>query len=166
VKVAPGDTQQLLAAWYRRAREAQAVHYESAKLLQKRNLYFGVPVVALSTLVGTSVFASLGKAQDTSITVVVGMLSVLAAILSGLQTFLRFSERAEHHRSVAAKYGSLRRELEQIIASKRDEQSDMTKTIDALRLKMDQLAAEAPATSGRLFSAVVRELESIDSRAT
>jgi len=45
--------------------------------------------------------------------IVAGLLSVLAAILASLQTFLKFSERAQMHREAGARFGALVKELEQ-----------------------------------------------------
>ena len=95
------SVQPLLEQWLRRARENQLQHWESARHYENLNYSLGIPVVVLSTTVGTTVFATLQKQVRLSVQVTVGAVSVLAAVLAGLQTFLRFSERAERHRSVA-----------------------------------------------------------------
>jgi hypothetical protein len=48
----------LLRDWQRRAAVSQEAHYARATRLADYNIWFGVPVVALATLVGTSVFAT------------------------------------------------------------------------------------------------------------
>jgi hypothetical protein len=74
-------------------------------------------VVALTTVVGTSVFATLSRTHvNTGLQVAVGMLSVLAAVLASLQTFLRFGERAEKHRRAAEHWASIRREIDEKLA--------------------------------------------------
>jgi pyruvate/2-oxoacid:ferredoxin oxidoreductase alpha subunit len=89
-----------------------------ADRLHRRRLLVGIPVVVLTTLVGTSAFASISKAQGDSIQgltidpdavlVLVGTISVLAAVLSSLQTFLRYATRAEGYRIAAIRYETLR----------------------------------------------------------
>ena len=143
-KKAPGSGDELLADWFRRIREAQFAHYQSAKPLVRANYLLGVPVVALSALVGTSIFATLQEQADVGIRIAVGIVSVLAAFLSGLQTFLRFSEGAEKHRGVATRYGALRREIEMIQAT------NMTadpKKLDEVRERFDSISMEAPEIS-------------------
>src|SRR4051812_36367883 len=98
MKQPPQSREQLVLDWHRRSRELQSAHYECAKPLERYNVLFGIPVIALSTLVGTSVFASVGKEASKEVQIVVGCISVLAGVLSALQTFLRFSERASKHR--------------------------------------------------------------------
>ena len=61
----------------------------------------GVPVVIFSTIVGTAIFASLKTEESTGWQIATGALSVLAAILAGLQTFFGFSALAGRHRQAA-----------------------------------------------------------------
>ena len=106
-----------------------------------RKYWLGIPAVVLSTLVGTSVFATVQKQPQLWMQITVGLASVAAALLASLQTFLGYSERAEKHRIAGAKYGALGRELEQIRAS------GATPTFDemsAVRNRLDDLAVESP----------------------
>jgi hypothetical protein len=63
----------------------------------------------LSVVVGSSLFFG---AQSEVVKFVQGVLSIAAGILAGLQTFLRLSERAEKHKSVAAQLGSIRKDID------------------------------------------------------
>jgi hypothetical protein len=91
----------LLRDWSARAASSSAGHYSTAHGLSRRNILLGVPVVVLTTFIGTSVFATLQDDIDTSLKIFVGVISVTAAVLASLQTFLRFGERAEKHRGQA-----------------------------------------------------------------
>ena len=97
---------------------------------------------AMATFVGTSVFASIGKTVNQNLQIFVGVVSVLAAVLASLQTFLRFSERSEKHRSVASRYGALRREIEQTISF--NDGGVSPDKMDSIRAVIDRLAEEAP----------------------
>ncbi|MGJ3247656.1 MAG: SLATT domain-containing protein [Elainellaceae cyanobacterium] len=142
-------TEELLRDWYRRLRFAQFVHYEAAKMFERLNYWLGIPIVVLSTFVGTSVFANIGKLIDTRVQISIGLISVSAATLASLQTFLKFSERAERHRIAASKYGALRREVEEILATA----DDLTQeTITPLRQKIDRLAEEAPHVPDKIWA--------------
>lgn len=143
------STEELLEDWYRRLRYAQYAHYEAAKAFDCMNYWLGIPVVVLSTFVGTSVFASLGKLVDATVQISIGLISVLAATLASLQTFLRFSERAEKHRVAASKYGALRREIEELLATGGPIPPE---AITPLRLGIDRLAEDAPHVPNRIWS--------------
>src|SRR4051795_3127084 len=86
---------ELVHTWRRRSREASLAHYDSAHICQRNHVLLGIPTVILSTVVGTSVFATLAKEATAESKIIIGTLSVLAAIFAALQTLLRFSERAE-----------------------------------------------------------------------
>jgi hypothetical protein len=143
--------EELLNNWYRRLRESQFSHYESAKAFDRMNYWLGIPSVILSTLVGTSIFATLGEADESigkGAKLMVGLVSVVAATLAGLQTFLKFSERAEKHRAVAARYGALRREIEEMRLL---EESLSRESITPVRESIDRLAEEAPNVPTRVW---------------
>ena len=142
-------SQNLLTDWYRRVRIVQFCHYESAKSFERMNYWMGIPAVFLSTFVGTSVFATLGESIDKRFQIFVGLMSVSTAVLSGIQTFLRFSEKAEKHRMAAARYGALRREIEEILTMG----EDLTKEISSpLRQDIDRLSEEAPHIPDKIWS--------------
>jgi hypothetical protein len=107
----------------------------------------GVPAIVLSTLVGTAVFASLQKQPELWLQISIGLASVLAAVLAGLQTFLGYTERAEKHRIAGAKYGALGRELEVLRAS--DQISN--ETLEDIRKRLDVLALESPNNPLRIY---------------
>ena len=146
----PKNTNELLMNWHRRLRETQFSHYEAAKPLSHAIYWLGIPVVVLSTFVGTSVFATLQEQVDIRLRVLVGFLSVAAAVLASLQMFLRFSERAEQHRTIAARAGSLRREVEQLLATTPQEVAE--DKLNSLRAEMDKLAEDAPSVSEKIWA--------------
>ncbi|RYY52704.1 MAG: SLATT domain-containing protein [Chitinophagaceae bacterium] len=135
----PSTRKELITRWLVRLRLLEVCHYEAAKPLAKMNMILGIPVIILTTVVGTTVFATLQKAVDPEIRLWVGIISLAAAVLAGLQTFLRFSARATLHRENAASAGMYRRELEQIIAD--NDIDKLTKEeVTTLREKIDLLA--------------------------
>jgi hypothetical protein len=156
----PESPKVLAESWLKRLREAQFAHYEAAEVLSRTHTRLGLPVVILSTVVGSSVFASIAadKVVPIIVKIVVGLISVAAAVLASLQTFLKLSERAEKHRAVAARYGAIRREVEQVLVFKEIE----PKTLDGIRSQIDALSGEAPEIPKRIFGRVEAYLERHD----
>jgi len=71
--------------------------------------------VVLSAIVGTSIFSTLGQAQVSALwQVLIGLLSVSAAVLAALQTFLGYSDRAAKHSRAAHEFAAIRREIQQL----------------------------------------------------
>ena len=79
------DSNQLLVEWRDRARVAQIGHYKTAVKLENRHRRIGLFVVVLNAVVGTAVFATLSEQANTvAVKVVVGLFSILAAVLAGV----------------------------------------------------------------------------------
>ncbi|MGF6965197.1 hypothetical protein OKW43_002202 [Paraburkholderia sp. WC7.3g] len=153
----PVDETELLLKWIRRARESQMSHYDMADLLSARERRMGWLVTALTAFVGTAVFASL-SAPPVSIgmRIVVGLVSVAAAMSAALQTFLRYAERAEKHRAAGARYGAVRRRLEAVFAGDADARE--THYLSAIRTELDRLAEDSPNVPPRIFYRTQRTL--------
>lgn len=137
----------LLEDWRDRATTTSAGHYRQASRLARLNIRFGIPVVALSTFVGTAVFATLQKDVNVGLRIGVGLVSVLAAVLASLQTFLRFGERAEKHRASAELWAALRREIDEMLAlhpTYLASRGDPKEYLDDLRRRMDEIAQQSP----------------------
>jgi hypothetical protein len=133
----------LLRQWLARARRGAYGHYAEAQRCQRFHLAIGIPAVALSAIVGTTVFASLSSATqlDKWVQFAIGTISVVAAVLTALQTLLRLSERADQHRNAASQYSTIRRNIEQRLVFVDTLNRDI---IDVIRKELDQLAARAP----------------------
>jgi hypothetical protein len=146
----------LLREWEERASISQDAHYVLATRLGGYNLLFGIPVVVFTTVVGTSVFATLQENVGTSWRILVGIVSVLAAVLASLQTFLRFQERAEKHRAAAELWAAIRREIDQMLALHPDylaERTDPKAYLDTLRRRMGEVSAQSPEIGNKDWSA-------------
>lgn len=145
---ASGET--LLANWYQRMRVTKQGHYEAARRLESLHYKLGVPIMVLSTIAGTSVFAALGKSPDPLMQVAVGLVSISAGVLAALQTFLGASARAEKHRAAAARYGAIGRDVEVLQALSPSVRGDPQEVLDRLRTQLDDLALESPGFTDRI----------------
>ena len=125
-------------------------HYEAAVSLDRQHYYLGIPIVALSAIAGTSVFATFSINPSKYYKILVGLVSLLVAVLGALQTFLRLSERAERHRESGSRYGSLLKELEQYKITEMNEEL-FKEWADGFRIRWDELSAEAPTIPKRIY---------------
>lgn len=146
----------LLTDWRRRAREAQWAHYGAERRMQRSHFAIGIPLVLLTSFSGTSVFATLSTDTSTTFTTIVGLTAVAAAILGGLQTFLRVTDRAAAHRVAAGRYGSLRRTIEQELAINPD--GITAETVTAIRDQLAELAEQSPPIPTRVWARTERHL--------
>jgi hypothetical protein len=131
---------EIATEWYQRAATVAHGHYRAAMRFSKLNFAFGFPSVVLATVVGTSVFATLQAKPEIWWQVTVGVMSIAAAILSALQSFLGYNDKAEKHRTAGAKYNAIGRELELWLSL--PEQN--LEKLDSIRQRIDTLAQESP----------------------
>jgi len=133
------NSRRVALEWYQRAVVVAHGHYRAALRYSRLNYWFGLPTVILATVVGTSVFASLQQQPDFWWQISVGLMSILAAVLSGLQSFLGYNDKAERHRMAGSRYNAIGRELELLLS----QDEDWSK-LDAIRTRIDTLAQESP----------------------
>lgn len=141
---------QLLNIWDSDLRVFCHGHYDVATHLDRRNYQLGIPVVVLSAIVGTSVFASVSLDPSLYAKIGVGLISILVAVLGSLQTFLRLAERAEKHREAGARFGALLKEIEQHQAVQIPD-DELTGWCTDFRVRWDRLSAESPTIPRRIY---------------
>lgn len=146
----------ILDTWYGRTAFIQRIQYLAALHYSRLHYWLGIPVIIVTTLVGTSVFASIQTQPAVWVQVLAGFASVVAAVLAGLQTFLGLQDRAEKHRLAGAKYGAIGRQLEELSAFP-ETQSDAQ--VSDIRQRLDALALESPNVSLFIANRATREDE-------
>jgi hypothetical protein len=132
------NERQLALQWYGRVVLVQHGHYLAALYFTRRHWILGGATVALTAAVGTSVFATLAKQAD--LLVLTGALSIFATLTASLQMFLSYGERADKHRVAGARYGTIGRELELLLAAPEFRYGCLEK----VKTELDALARECP----------------------
>jgi hypothetical protein len=140
---------ELLDNWHKRVYAAQSAHYAAADRFRLLNYVVGIPAIVFSSVVGTAIFA--GLEHDTPRTLVVAFASILAAVLTALQTFLRFPERATQHATAADWYSAIRRDLEQTLHLPVESRGKAKDCLDRVRKEMNRVAQDAPELNVRLW---------------
>jgi hypothetical protein len=90
-------------------------HYDMAERAKIRHEKLGVPVTALTAIAGTSIFAGLSSTKKLWLQITAGLLSLLAAVLAALHTFLNFSEDSAQHKSAAVELEAVQHRLDVFI---------------------------------------------------
>ena len=138
----------LLDKWHKGIRIEQIAHLRAAAHFGRLHRRLGVPVTVFSIIVGTSVFGSLNETGLEWLLIIAGVLSVLAAVLSGLQTFLSYESLAMEHQAAGTEYGKLRHFVEEMRVVIKDE-AELEKKLPEVREAWDRLLAESPALPQR-----------------
>jgi len=138
---------ELLNDWAARVAAAQHAHYSLMTELRRRNLALGIPVVVLSAAVGTTLFATVSNSNNKvslGLRVFAGAISALAGVLAAMQTFLKFSERAEKHGVAADWLAAVRRDIDLVRATPEVQRGEPVKVLGELRKEINKIAQTAP----------------------
>jgi hypothetical protein len=133
------NERRLAIEWYQRVITVAHGHYRAALRFSRLHLLVSVPTVLLTIIVGTSVFASLQQQPEEKWKIAVGVMSILAAVFSGLQAFLGYGDKVEKHKIAGSRYNAIGRKLEHMLAKG----DDWTELKD-IRERIDALAQESP----------------------
>ena len=131
---------ELLRRWGLNAKRSQVANYKAANYFSKLHIRLGIPAIVLSSIAGTSILANSGSDFSVINSILLGFISVISAVLAGLQTFLNYGDRASKHRLVASEYGSVKRHIQEILIKDIISDQDIT----SIRERMDILSKESP----------------------
>ncbi|MEM9556568.1 MAG: SLATT domain-containing protein [Acidobacteriota bacterium] len=156
------SVQELLGGWHFALRVNHRAHIRSAAIAHRRGRILGTAAAVLAGIAGTTVFAGLQDAAESSprLALVAGSMSILAAILASLQTYLGLDEVAERHHAAATRYGALRREIEVL---RTGPMSHAAEHLDALRERWDAIDLESPPLSQRRYDRIVGQIRNHES---
>jgi hypothetical protein len=142
--------EKLLQDWHRRVYAAQTAYYEEAERFRRRNYQLGIPVVIVSSLVGTAVFADVGSRW------LVGSVSILAAVMASLQTFLKFGENATLHGAAADWFSAIRRDIEEVLALPPHMRGKPKSCLDEIRHELNKAGQKSPELGEHLWRKIAR----------
>jgi len=142
----------LIQEWHAGIRISVLAHYECSKLYEAYHRLLGYPTVILSALAGTAFVSTLNDSSVWWARSFAVVLSLAVTVFVSLQTFLRYSERAEKHKNAATEFGKLRRELEQIIAVIPEGGMVPESDMKSVRIKWGELSTHAPSIPNQVYS--------------
>lgn len=121
-------------------------HFKLAQTYSQRHIRLGIPVVACSAVAATSAFAKLGESTAFYLVLGAGTFSIVATVLSTLQTFLHFSELSTEHHRAAVSYETVWRRID-LFELKYDAQPDSADAhaaLEEIAEQLNQVVAAAP----------------------
>ena len=145
------NTQELLDIWYNDLYLISHAHYEAAVYYQKMHRNFGIPITVLSAILGTSLFATINLNPDIWARIIAGLISFSVAVLSALNTYLNYIERAEKHRIAGSRFRSLLTEVELNQRLPINTEAEFRTWADDLRRRWDHLSLESVTVPPKIF---------------
>jgi len=108
--------EQMLKTWQRSTSIMHIANHIAASRFAKLYYRIGTFVTALSAIVSSTLFISIQNNKNENLILIAGIISLIAAILVGIFTFLNLSKRSQIHLKSAAAFQALRREIEEELA--------------------------------------------------
>jgi MFS family permease len=138
-------------------RISQISHFSASRSFMRRNRLLGGGAILISTAVGSSLFATLNSSPSWSWRVIVGVASIVAAVLAALGTFLRYEQLSDQHHSCAVKYGALRRQLETLVGTAADLQG-ISDSVTSIVTKWSEVDETAPPIPGLIHRRTLKKV--------
>lgn len=136
-------------------------HYLAADHKRALNRYFGVPVIVITAVVGTTIFGTLNETPDPVWRIVAGLVSLVGTILSSLQTSLGFAQDAEKHKAAGETYRAVMRRFDlfslKYAQATSDQRQDAFAEFNELVLSLEDLPKEFPSLPDRLYDKAKKE---------
>jgi adenosine deaminase len=148
-------------------------HYIASTRMARWNRALGVAAAIAAAVVGTSIIGTLESQPAIGWKIAAGLISILAAVFSSMQNYLKMAEQAEMHKLTGAKYRALRQHFD-LYCLKRSQVSDTVATptvvasaglrVDAIAElnqlidKMADLANDSPHLTDKVWSIAEREI--------
>ncbi len=154
------DQMKLLEQWHHGLRIEHKSHAQAAAKFEREGRWLSIVALVASTIVGTSLFADTTNSPlSRGWKIGAGVLSLIAAVLSALQGSLKLGERTTLHLTATQRYGTLRRELQELITEVSAGGTIAREVMTDLRKRWGEIDAESPIVPQRLHDAVVVSLQ-------
>jgi len=127
----------LITEWIDDSKILLKCHLSKAQKTRKQNRIIGIISAILSAIVGSSIFASLGEEKtNTTLVIIVGLISLSATILTSIIAFLKLPEIANQSHNSGNQYAEIRKELEILLTFPND---NIESEINRIKTKWDDI---------------------------
>jgi hypothetical protein len=137
------SVESLLEEWRKMALKATGRHSSACDYYERLDSFYGVGSTVLTAVVGSTVFVTLQSSAAEGIRIAAGVVGVIAAVASGIQTAAKYGQRAERHRQASRHYAVVVRQIAEIRALPPPSEHIQAE-LDALRKSLDDTGAMAP----------------------
>jgi hypothetical protein len=156
------EQDQLMADWSDIAGCYRWMHDKAEKIYTRKNMFMTIPVIILSTLTGTASVGISSIADGNAdvqkyLNFGIGGVSLVAAILTTLNNFLRFAQLSESNRVAGVSWGKLQRAIAVELALNPVERMDSLDFLKICRAELDRLIEQSPAIPDNVIAAFEKE---------
>ena len=146
------EHEMILVDWGDKALCYKWLHETSHHSYARKNTWFTIPVIIMSTLTGTANFAQdkIPAAYISVATMAIGAVNLIAGILTTIQQFLKISELNEAHRVSSIAWGKFYRNIKVELAKSPKERTPVTQLLKYAKEEFDRLIETSPTLSDKV----------------
>ena len=133
--------EKILIEWADKATCYKWLHEKTHREFARKNRWFTIPVIIMSTVTGTANFAQerIPPEYVNVFTMGIGTISLVAGIITTIQQFLKISEMCESHRVSSISWGKFNRNLKIELAKSPLERTPVTQLLKTGKEEFDRL---------------------------
>lgn len=156
--------EKILIDWADKAMCYRWMHARSHQVFAKKNAWFTIPVIIMSTVTGTVTLAQPRFPEDLQDMVAIGtgVVNIFAGILTTVQQFLKIGELNEAHRACGISWDKFARNVKIELAKCPAERQNPQQLLKAAKEEYDRLMETSPPIRNdvvRLFNLTFPEVE-------
>jgi hypothetical protein len=160
------EQEDLMEKWADMAACYRWLHDRCEKLYSKNNMSITIPVIILSTLTGTASVGLNGLVGDNPDTqkyaqVGIGVVSLIAGILTTLGNFLRYAQLSESNRVAGISWGKFQRQIAVELSLHPNDRLDSMDFIKICRAELDRLIEQSPPIPDDVINAFMKEFKDL-----
>jgi len=106
------DVAEQAREWMVWVEAVRLTHYSRADTFRKRNNEIGLAAILFSTVISAGLLTSIHSGAGFWWKVAAAIVALLAALATGVRSYLKLDDLSEQHRKAGAKFGEVYRELE------------------------------------------------------
>lgn len=153
---------EIIDNYYESAKNKCNAHFRVAERHKRNHRHIGIAATTVSALVGTAVVSSLVQDDpETWLQITATLMSVIAVVLTALQTFLDEAGLAAQHKAAAAGYESVKRALDFVSMKYPDSEGRVdepgTAELESIRADLDDLVKQSPSIPVKDYDAVAKK---------
>jgi len=139
----------ILVDWADKALCYKWMHQRAHLQYSKKNTWFTIPVIIMSTFTGTANFAQdrIPEEYINIATMIIGTINLIAGILTTIQQYLKISELNESHRVSSIAWGKFYRNIKVEISKSPDERTSVFSLLKHSKDEFDRLIESSPSLS-------------------
>jgi hypothetical protein len=140
------EHENILIEWADKAMCYRWLHSKSNQLFSRRNAWYTIPVIVISTLTGTANFAQerVPLEYQGYFSMIVGGFNIVAGIITTVQQFLKITQLNEAHRVSGIAWDKFYRNIKIEIEKHPDERIEVRQMIKMSKEEFDRLMETSP----------------------